>query len=611
MRLFKAIQWSVCVVILSSVLAGAAEDEKKVPAQVVHLHLSGILSESSMADSPIQIGGMALSQLVRTLDRIGQDPQVSALALTYDSMVFGFAQLEEIRAALDQVRTRGKTIYVHAEGMTTGVYALLCAGDHLSVAPASTLMLTGLYGESMYFKGLLDRVGIQADYLSMGDYKSAAETMTRTGPSDAAQANLDWLLDSLYDSLVGMIAQSRHMEADQVKALIDQGPFLVEEALEKGLIDAIETRKVFLKRIEKDLGGVVFFNNHYGRKQGPKINVSSPFGLFSAMTELFKAPQRPAKKDTVAVVYVEGPIVPGYGESGFFGGMSGAFSGNIRKAMESVVRDDSVKAVVMRVDSPGGSAEASEVIFNAARAVQSCKPFVVSMGDTAASGGYYVACAADAIYADSATITGSIGVVGGKLVTQGLWDKLGVNWVDDKRGAHADLFNSSRPFSAEQRDVFQSQMQSIYETFKSHVVKGRGYRLRKDIDDMAGGRVYTGKQALELGLVDYLGGLEQAIACAAEKASLTEYDVRMVPEPTDFITQLIEELAGTSERPTNISLAMTRAMMSTLGTQGGLMDLLQKTEPKRVQTLFQALLRIQLMQQENVILMMPYDLILQ
>ncbi|MCF7972343.1 MAG: signal peptide peptidase SppA [Phycisphaerae bacterium] len=611
MRFSKSFRGSLCVVILISALAGAVEVEKKTPAQVVHLHLSGVLSESSMADSPIQIGGMALRQLVKHLDRISQDAEVRALVLTYDSMSFGFAQLEEMRTALNKVRSQGKTIYVHAEGMTTGVYALLCAGDHLSVAPASTLMLTGLYSESMYLKGLLDRVGIQADFLSLGDYKSAAETMTRTGPSDAAQANLDWLLDGLYDSLAGMIAQSRAMEIQEVKALIDQGPFLAEDALKHGLIDAVETRPAFLKRIEKDLGGAVFFNNRYGRKQGPKINMSSPFGLFSALSELLKAPQRAAQKETIAVVYVEGAIVPGYGEAGFFGSVSGAFSGNIRKALETAAKDDSVKAVVMRIDSPGGSAEASEVILSAARAVQSCKPFVVSMGNTAASGGYYVACAADAIYADSATVTGSIGVVGGKLVTQGLWDKLGVNWVDHKRGAHADLFNSARSFSAEQRDVVQSQMQSIYEIFKDHVVKGRGYRLRKDINDMAGGRVYTGKQALELGLVDYLGGLEQAIACAAEKASLTEYDVRVVPEPTDFITQLMEELAGTSDRSTDISLAMTKAMISPLGSQDSLLDLLQKTEPKRAQILIQALLRIQLMRQENVIMMMPYDLILE
>ncbi len=611
MRLPSVFQWSFCVLILSFTLVGAVEVEKESPAQAVHLHLSGMVSEPVMVDSPILTSHMGLSQLVRGLQKLSLDPDIDALVLTYDSMAFGFAQLEEIRTALDKVREKGIPVYVHAEGMTTGVYALLCAGDHLSVAPASTLMLTGLSGESMYLKGLLDKLGIQADFMSMGDYKSAAESMTRTGPSDAAQENLDWLLDGLYDNLVGMIAESRDMAPDQVKAIIDQGPFMAEEALGKKLIDAVETRQAFLERIEKDLGGSVVFNNDYGRKKRKKINMSSPFGLFAAMSELFKVPQRSAPKDTIAVVYVEGTIVPGYGQAGLFGAASGAYSGTIRKALEAAANEDFIKAVVMRVNSPGGSPEASEVILNAARAVQSKKPFVVSMGNTAASGGYYVACGADAIYADSATVTGSIGVVGGKLVTQGLWDKLGVNWVSDKRGAHADLFSASKPFDEDQRQVFASHMEAIYETFKGHVVKGRGYRLRKDINDIAGGRVYTGKQALELGLVDYLGGLEQAIVCAAEKASITEYDIVGLPEAKDFITQLMDELSGTAERPSDVSLAMTSTFPSLMGTQNGLLDLLQKVEPKRAQVFIQALHRLELMRQENVIMMMPYDLVLE
>jgi protease-4 len=611
MRSFRVLQWCVCLAMLNGVGVGAVEVQEKTPAQAVHIHLNGPLSESSMIESPLLTGSMSLSKLVRGLEKIGEDPDVAAVVLTHDAMAFGFAQLEEIRTALQGVREQGKTIYVHAEGMTTGVYAMMCAGDYLSVAPASTLMLTGLSGESMYIQGLLDKLGIQADFVSMGDYKSAAETMTRTHPSAAAQENLDWLMDSLYGSLVGMMAQSRDMTPDQVRALIDQGPFMAEEALEKGLIDAVETRAVFLKHVQRELGGVVAFNNRYGRKAQKPINVSSPFALFSALSELFKTPLPVPKKDTIAVVYVEGAIVPGYGQASFFGGLSGAFSGDIRNALETVAQDDSVKAVVMRVNSPGGSPEASEVILNAARAVQSQKPFVVSMGDTAASGGYYVACGADAIYADSTTVTGSIGVVGGKLVTRGLWDKLGVNWVGHKRGANADLFTSARPFDKAQREVFASHMETIYTTFKDHVVKGRGYRLRKDIDDMAGGRVYTGRQALELGLVDYLGGLEQAIACAAKKSSITDYVIRVVPEPKDFVTQFMEELSGNTERATDISTSMTRALLPAMEAQGGWFDLLQKADPKRAQVLRQALSRIELLRRENVLMMMPYDFILE
>lgn len=610
MRSSKAICVFVCVILLNCLPVGAAETEAQAPVQAVHVHLSGFLSESPVMESSALTGRMSLGKLIRGLEKLSLDPDVGALVLTYDTVAFGFAQLEEIRTALEQVRKQGKTIYVHAEDMSTGLYALVCAGDHLSVAPASTLMLTGLYSESMYLKGLMDKLGVQADFLSMGDYKSAAETMTRTEPSQASQENLDWMLDGLYGSLVAMIAESQGMTASEVKALIDQGPFLAEAALEKGLVDAVETRAAFLMRVKKDLGGAVAFNNRYGRVQRKQINVSSPFGLFAAISELFKTPQASSPKDSIAVVYVEGTIVPGYGQASFFGGMSAAFSGNIRKALEDVTRDPSVKAVVMRVNSPGGSAQASEVILNAARAVQSQKPFVVSMGNTAASGGYYVACGADAIYANSATVTGSIGVVGGKLVTQGLWDKLGVNWVGQKRGARSDLFTSARPFDPDQREVLVAHMEAVYNMFKDHVVKGRGYRLRKDIDEMAGGRVYTGKQALELGLVDHLGGLEQAIACAADKASIEDYVIRVEPKPQDFVTQLMEELTGAADRPTDISLPMAKAIMSSGQVPGSLLDLLQKTEPKRLQILFQALRRIELLHQENTLMMIPHDFIL-
>ena len=252
---------------------------------------------------------------------------------------------------------------------------------------------------------------------------------------------------------------------------------------------------------------------------------------------MFKAPAAAApQKDAVAVVYVEGPILPGYSQPTLFGAYNAAFSGDIRKALETAAKDESVKAVVLRVDSPGGSVEASEVILNAARQVKTQKPLIVSMGDVAASGGYYVACGADAIFADETTITASIGVVGGKLVTTDLWNKLGVNWVGHKRGANADLLSSTRPFDEAQRKVISDYMQQAYEVFKGHVTKGREGKLRKPIDEIAGGRVYTGKQALDLGLVDQIGGLQQAVEYAAAKVSLKNYDIRVIPEPKDFFT---------------------------------------------------------------------------
>src|SRR5581483_1678878 len=207
-------------------------------------------------------------------------------------------------------------------------------------------------------------------------------------------------------------------------------------------------------------------------------------------------------------------------------------------------RDDSIKAVVLRIDSPGGSATASEIILDATQRLKAKKPLVVSMGNVAGSGGYYVACGSDTIFADDSTITGSIGVVGGKFATTEMWKKIGVTWKPYQRGKNASMLSSAATFTPEQREKMQTWMNDIYGVFKGHVTAIRGSRLKKPIDDIAGGRVYTGKQALDLGLVDKLGTLQDAVAYAADQAKLTDYDLRTVPEPKNLLQQLVEQSAG-------------------------------------------------------------------
>jgi len=582
------------------------------PGVVPHFHLSGLLSEAPLVD-PFGLTGaqmQSLRGLVQRLHKAGTDKEVEAVILTFDRMSFGMGQLEEIRAAINGLKHAGKPVYIHAEGMSTGSYALLCAGSRLSMAPQSTLWLMGLYGESPYIKGLLDKIGVQADFMHMGDYKSAAEMMTRTGPSSAAQENINWYLDSIYGSLVDMIAQSRNKTRAQIRDLIDQGPFLAGQALARGLIDAVETRQQFLTQVKDAMPGQIRIDNRYGQDKQPKINLANPFAFFSILSEMFKPPRKSAQKDAVALIYVEGAIVPGHSQPSPFSMVGGAFSGDVRKALERAAQDDTIKAVVMRVNSPGGSAEASEVILNATRQVQTHKPLIVSMGDVAGSGGYYISCAADAIFANENTITASIGVVGGKLVTQDMWHKLGINWVGYKRGANADILTGAQGFTDAQKQSFEQYMQTIYDVFKGHVEKGRGYRLRKPIDQLAGGRVYTGKQALGLGLVDYIGGLQQALDNAAAKASLEDYDVRVIPRPQDFVTQLMEQLSGEGQRPSDVTLSKLGHVLASDATWKTLFAALQKTDPQRARALYQALQRVDLIGQEGVILMMPHEVVL-
>ena len=589
---------------------GEAEAGAPVPAVVAHFHLSGALTESPVVDPfGFTVGQvMSLSGLVDRMDRASDDGEVKAVVLTFDRMAFGFGQMEEMRASIDRVREAGKKVYVHAEGMSTFSYALLCVGDRLSVAPQSALWLTGFYGESLYVKDLLDKIGIQGDFMHMGAYKSAAEMLTRTDPSGPAAENVNWLLDGYYEALVEMIAQSRGKTPEQVRDLIDGGPYLADEAMEKGLIDAIETRDVFLARLRRDIEGPVTVDNRYGRKKGPQVNLASPLAFFSIFAEMFKTPSR-SQKDAVAVVYVEGAILPGHSQPSPFGQTGGAYSGDIRKALETAAKDPSIKAVVLRVNSPGGSAEASEVILNATRQVQTQKPLIVSMGNVAGSGGYYISCGADTIFADTVTVTASIGVVGGKLVTADMWDNLGVNWVGYKRGANADIFNSERPFDDPQRKLLGRYMQDVYDVFKAHVAKGRGDKLAKDIDEIAGGRVFTGKQALELGLVDRIGGLHDAVEYAASKVSLADYEVRVIPEPQDFVTMLMGQYSGEGESPTDISIGGATGLLAGHPSLASLFDLLRKTEPQRAGALYQALQRVELIRDEGVIMMMPFDMI--
>jgi len=617
MRSLKGKLLSVVVVLIvffsgpiSRDLQAETSDQEQATPVIAHFNLSGMVSESPVVDPfGLTAGQMtSLKTLVSRIDEAGDDSDVKAIVLTYDQMSLGLGQLEEIRSAIKRFKTAGKKVYVHAEGLYTGSYSLLCVADRLSVAPQSSLWLTGLYGESLYVKALLDKIGVEADYMHMGDYKAAAEMLTRTSPSGPAEENINWLLDGMYETFVEMIAESRGKSIDEVKTLIDEGPYLADQALDKRLVDAIETREEFLARLKTDFGEQVDIDNRYGREKAKQIDLANPFSFFTILSEMFSPPKKP-QKDAVAIIYVEGVILPGHSQPTLFGMTSAAFSGDIRKALEVAAKDETVKAVVMRINSPGGSAEASEVILNASRLVQLRKPLIVSMGDVAGSGGYYIACAADMIFADKITTTASIGVVGGKLVTTAMWNKLGVNWVGYKRGDNSDLLNSSRRFDESQRKVLADYMEAVYEVFKGHVETGRSSQLRKPIDEIAGGRVYTGGQALELGLVDRIGGLKEAIDYAASKASIEDYEVRTIPRPKDFFTMLMGDLSGEGEAPSDLTTSDAATLMSGIPSVKPIFDLLRKTEPQRAQALYQALQRIELIRAEGVIMMMPFDMV--
>lgn len=594
------------------VAAGGPYDQIGPTSKIAHFHLSGTLLETPQDDSfPLAMGKMtSLKSLLERLAEARDDDAVKALALTYDGMSMGFAQLQEVRQALLKFKAVDKRVFVHADSLSTGTYALLSAASDLSVVPTSDVWLIGLYAEQPYAKGLLDKIGVQPDILQLEDYKSAAELFNRTGPSEAAEANMNWLLDGIHEDLIKMIAESRGLSTERVRALIDDGPYTAERALEVGLIDKVQYREDFVAELKGIYGDDVAFDSDYGEEKGPKIDFNNPFFFLSIFKEMFGKPTK-AKKDSVAVVYVEGMILPGYSQPSLFGGSSGAYSGDISRALDKAAEDDTVKAVVLRVDSPGGSALASEIIWNATQRVRAKKPLIVSMGNVAGSGGYYVACGADAIFADATTITASIGVVGGKLVTTDMWGKLGITFYDYKRGENSDLLNTARPFNEQQRKRVYGWMKEIYEVFKGHVVAGRGSKLTKPIDKLAGGRVFTGRQAHEYGLVDKLGGFEDAVAYAAKKASIGDYDIRIIPEPKNFLDILFEELSGEGEDSSDLSV---KSSVNLFGSDASLfqpiLPILQRLDPMRAQAVMRVLQRLELIHSEHVILVMPQEIII-
>ncbi len=581
--------------------------------KIAHFHLSGALTETPQEDPFGLMAGKAtsLESLLRRLAKARKDDSVKAVVLTTSGMSMGAAQIEELRDELNKFRAMDKRVFVHVDSLNTWQYALLSAASDLSIVPTADVWLTGMYGEGLYAKDLLTKIGCAADIIHIGDFKSAGEIFTRTEPSGPARENLNWLLDGLYEGLVDMIAQSRDITPKQARKMIDGGPYTAERALAAGLVDSVKYRDEFIEEVKSIYGKGIEIDNRYDDDSGVKFDFSNPFAFFSVLGEMFGGGGSKDRAPSIGIVYVEGAIVPGYGQPSPFGGSSGAFSGDIRKALREAADDDSVKAVVLRVDSPGGSALASEIILRATEEVREQKPLIVSMGNVAGSGGYYVACGSDAIFADATTITGSIGVVGGKIVTTDMWNKIGINWVPFKRGENADLLNSRERFTDGQRQKITDWMNEIYDVFKGHVTKCRGDKLTKPLDSLAGGRVYTGKQALDVGLIDKIGGLHDAVEFAARKAQISDYEVRTIPETKDFIQILLGEMSGEGERPSDISV---RAGVSLFARRSPLVEailpIVRQLEPMRAKAMMQMLQRIELLRSESVITMMPMEIVI-
>jgi protease-4 len=559
----------------------AADPETKGSATVAHIKLSGSLDELPVAEDPLF--GTTAENFKTKLERIKKakdDASIQGLYLRLDDLEIGWGKVDELCRAIADFRKAGKKAYAFMDSGSTKDYLVAAACDEVCMPESGSLMLIGLRAEVTFYKDLFDKIGVKADMVRMGDFKSAVEPFTRASMSKESRQQLESVLDDFYaKSIVAHIAKARsgqQLTEDKVKKLIDEGPYTAKAAKAAGLIDRVAYDDGFEDGLKASLSvAKVKVVKNYEQAKSKDIDLSNPFALLKALM----GPSKPASsnKSKIAVIYMVGTITSGKSMSmPYFGGTVG--STTIIEAIRQAEQDKTVKAIVLRVDSPGGSALASDLIWNELR--KSKKPIIASMSDVAASGGYYVCMSAGKIYAEPGTLTGSIGVFGGKITFGGTEDKLGLHSEIITRGANANIFSLSTPFSDSERKAMTAMMQDTYDQFLDKALAGRkkaGKDMkREDLVKLAGGRIWTGRQAKENGLIDELGTFDDALAGAKKASGVpeeTEMELLPLPKPASLFETLLE---SKGEVRVKVDLPLLRDMPELTGklqSLGGLMKL--------------------------------------
>ncbi len=496
-----------------------------------------------------------LRTLIEQLDAAAHDATVSTLVIRVADLSIDLVAAEELRRAVASFRATGKPVWCHAERLTDNSYHVVSACTHIGLAPLGELAIAGPAATPIHVKGLLDRVGVTADFLHVGAFKGAAEPLTRDAPSPEMLQTLGAIIERRWATQLDGISQSRGLDHAAAIAAVDHGLFVGDEAVTAKLIDEVSTWQSFRDHARGTLEWTTL------RSPG-KLPDFATLQRFLGMLP----PQRPSESH-VALVFAVGNIVDGSG-SGLVGAREEIASRTLVAALDAIAADDAVKAVVLRVDSGGGSALASEQIWHAAKALADRKPLVVSMGSAAASGGYYISAPAVRIFAGNDTMTGSIGVVGGKLVFGDALASLGVRTYEVHRGERALMWSSMNAWTAAERTTVESMMRTTYDAFVGRVAQGRKLD-HAAVDAIAQGRVWTGADAKTRGLVDEIGTLSDAIADAERRGEITPGTPLEIypPEPTlrDFLTSFGQVQAlqvGTGLQQTTAAAAVTAELVA-------------------------------------------------
>lgn len=518
---------------------------------VLALRVAGSLPDYS-PDDPFKkwFGGpdQSLTGLVMQFKKAKADKRIKAILLDINLSGVGWGKAEELRDAIIDFRSSGKPVYAYIEFGLNKEYYIATACDKIIVPPPGELFINGLAADVMFFRGSLDKLGIYPDIYQIGKYKSAGDMFTQKQMTEAHREYINELLNDLYGRYVNTIAQARHKTPDEVKELIDNAPYNAAQAKQAGLIDEALYRDDVEKEFKKLLG--YKDTDTFVAVRGSDYRDVSPESLGLN------------KGERIAVIYASGDIGSGSSQNSPSGDQS-IGSDTVAKALNDAAADKTLKAIVLRVDSPGGSGLASDIIWHAVEAANAKKPVVVSMSDVAASGGYYISASASKIIAQPSTITGSIGVVAGKPVMRGFYDWLGISNEYVLRGKTAGMFRETEKFSDDERAKFEEWIKTTYyQDFVPKVAKGRN-KDAQSIDAVGQGRVWTGAQAKDRGLVDDFGGLDKAIEVAKQLAKIpADKGVERVilPYPTTFLQEL---LSGGSDN-SNTQIEQQRAVFAAM-----------------------------------------------
>jgi len=513
------------------------------PDTILTLEIAGTLPDAPPDKSLANLLAgkqQTLGDVLGALGRASVDPRVKGLALRIGGGALNLAQVQELRDAIRDFRAKGKPAFAFSDSYGefesgTAAYYLASSCDEIWLQPLGLLSLVGLRAEQPFFRGSLDKIGVVPRFDKREDYKTAMNMLTETGMTPPHREETLSLLTSLRGQIVAGIADGRKLDPAAVGNLIDNGPYLAQEALDNHLIDHVDYWDEALAALEARAGAD-----------------AKPLQLAHYLDRV-EAPH--SKGPVIALIYADGLMVRGKSSDQALLGNGTMGSESVIHAFRVAERDQAVRAILFRIDSPGGSAVAAESIWNEVAAARaSGKPVIVSMGAVAGSGGYYIAASANKIVAEPATLTGSIGVLAGKVLINGLSDKLGVTWDTVDTGGNAAMFSPIQDFTPQGHERFEAMLDDVYAGFKTRVAAGRQMDANW-VEKVAKGRVWTGEQAVQMKLVDSLGGYEAALAIAKVQAGIAadqDVNLRTYPEPVSPLATLLNRLTGSGDDDTLI-----------------------------------------------------------